>query len=152
MRIRNRAVLARVVAESLSIRESLGKLGLVPAGGNYESFNKAVRLFAIDTSHFTGCGHLRGKTHNYNTRPLRAVLRRGKLENTFRLKRRLIATGLKSHRCEQCRLTKWLGRPIALELHHKDGDRTTNLLSNLELVCPNCHALPDNYRGKNKKV
>ena len=30
--------------------------------------------------------------------------------------------------------------------------RTNNLLGNLKLVCPNCHALTDNYRGKNKKV
>jgi hypothetical protein len=39
-----------------------------------------------------------------------------------------------------------------LELHHKDGDRTNNILSNIELLCPNCHALTDNYRGSKKKV
>ena len=152
MSTRNREVLANAVAGSRSIREALEKLGLAPAGGNYESFNKAVRKFGIATTHFTGQGHLRGHTHNYNTRPLRSVLVRGRLEQTFRLKRRLISAGIKSHRCECCGLTEWLGHPVPLELHHKDGDRTNNTLSNLELVCPNCHALTDNYRGKNKKV
>lgn len=151
MSVQDRAALARAVAGSLSIREALEKLELVAAGGNYESFKKAVLAFGIDTSHFTGRGHLRGKTHAYNTRPLRTVLRRGKLEQTFRLKLRLLSAGLKPHRCERCGLTEWLGRPVPLELHHRDGDRTNNLLSNLELMCPNCHAQTDNYRGKNKK-
>lgn len=37
-----------------------------------------------------------------------------------------------------------------LELHHinKSSD---NRLNNLQLLCPNCHALTDNYRGKAKK-
>ena len=152
MSTRNRELLVRAVTESYSIREVLTRLGLVPAGGNYESVRKAIRVFGIDTSHLKGQGHLRGKTHDYGKRPLDVILRRGKLENTFRLKRRLIAAGLKAHRCEWCGLTAWMGRPVPLELHHRDGDRTNNVLSNLELVCPNCHAQSDNYRGKNKKV
>ena len=41
---------------------------------------------------------------------------------------------------------------IALELHHIDGDTTNNELSNLQYLCPNCHALTKNYRGKNKAL
>ena len=151
MGVRNRAVLARAIARSFSIRGALKVLRLAPAGGNYETIRKAIREFNLDTSHFTGQGHLRGKSHNYNTRPLRSILVRGKLEQTFRLKLRLLAEGYKQHRCECCGITEWLKQPVPLELHHKDGDRT-NLLRNLELLCPNCHALTDNYRGKNKKV
>jgi len=51
-----------------------------------------------------------------------------------------------------CQHTTWLDQPIPLELHHKDGDRTNNTLPNIELLCPNCHALTDNYRGSKKKV
>jgi len=128
------------------------KLGLAPSGGNYETVKKALRVFRIDASHFTGQGHLRGKTHDFNKRPLAEILTFGKLEHTSRLKRRLVSAGLKRHRCERCSLTTWLGQPIPLELHHRDGDRTNNVLSNLELVCPNCHAQTDNYRAKNRKV
>lgn len=152
MSVRNRVRLARAVAESHSIRGALKKLRLAPAGGNYETIKKAIREYGIDTSHFTGQGHLRGKTHNYNTRPFREILVRGRFEQTARLKRRLLAAGYKDHRCASCGLTEWLGQAIPLELHHKDGDRTNNLLRNLELLCPNCHAPTDNYRGKNKKV
>lgn len=31
-----------------------------------------------------------------------------------------------------------------------DGDRFNNELINLQILCPNCHALTDNYSGRNK--
>ena len=34
-----------------------------------------------------------------------------------------------------------------LEVHHKDGDYTNNDEDNLELLCPNCHALTDTYKN-----
>ncbi len=69
--------------------------------------------------------------------------------NTGRLKKKLIEDGIKEHRCENCTLSKWLDNPIPLELHHVDGNRDNNEFNNLELLCPNCHSLTDNYRGKN---
>jgi hypothetical protein len=152
MRTRDRQTLAEAVASSRSIRETLRKLSLAPAGGNYETIKRAIAQFGIDTSHFTGQGHLKGKRHDYSKRPLEVILRRGRLEHTSRLKGRLLSEKRKGHECERCGNEEWLGQPIPLELHHKDGDRTNNCLSNLELVCPNCHALTDNYRGKNRKA
>ena len=67
--------------------------------------------------------------------------------NKVRIK--LLEGGYKEHRCECCGLSAWLDKPIALELHHKDGDRHNNTIENYELLCPNCHAFTDSYRGKN---
>ena len=33
-----------------------------------------------------------------------------------------------------------------------DINNSNNEIGNLQLLCPNCHALTDNYRGKNKMV
>ena len=44
----------------------------------------------------------------------------------------------------------WQNGIIALEIHHEDGDNNNNEINNLCYLCPNCHALTDNYRGKNK--
>ncbi|NOY98461.1 MAG: HNH endonuclease [Chloroflexi bacterium] len=144
--------LINAVQNSQSIRSVLQKIGLTPAGGNYESIKKRIHELGIDTSHFLGQAILKGKTHTYGTRPLEDILVHKKLENTWRLKKRLLVEHIKEHRCEKCRGTEWQGEPIPLELHHKDGDRTNNTLQNIELLCPNCHALTDNYRGGKKKV
>ena len=140
------------VKNSQSIRSVLKKIGLTPAGGNYENVKKYIDELGIDTSYFLGQSILKRKTHSYKMRPLEKVLIHKKLENTWRLKNRLLAEGIKEHCCEQCKRTKWQGDLIPLELHHKDGDRTNNTLENIELLCPNCHSLTDNYRGSKKKV
>lgn len=66
-----------------------------------------------------------------------------------KVRKKLLDEGYKQHQCESCGLTEWLGEPIPLELHHKDGNRFNNTLENFQLLCPNCHARTDSYRGKN---
>lgn len=41
------------------------------------------------------------------------------------------------------------GRPI-LEINHIDGNGTNHSPDNLEVICPNCHALTSSYRARNK--
>ena len=67
--------------------------------------------------------------------------------NKVRLK--LLREGYKKAQCESCGLTTWLGQEIPLEVHHKDGNRHNNVIENFQLLCPNCHALTESYRGKN---
>ena len=70
---------------------------------------------------------------------------------SFKLKGRLIAEGLKEHKCECCGITEWNGKPAPIELDHINGNHHDNRLENLRILCPNCHAQTDTYRGKNKK-
>ena len=70
---------------------------------------------------------------------------------TNKIRKKILEEGIKEHKCECCGLTEWMGKPIPLEIHHKDGDRSHNELSNFELLCPNCHAFTDSYRGKNSR-
>lgn len=51
--------------------------------------------------------------------------------------------------CSNCGLSEWQGRPVPLELHHKNGNSRDNRLENLEYLCLNCHAITSNFRGKN---
>lgn len=71
---------------------------------------------------------------------------------TNKIRTRLLEEGYKEHKCESCGLTTWLGNPIPLEVHHKDGDKHNNVIENFELLCPNCHAFTDSYRGKNIRI
>ena len=66
-----------------------------------------------------------------------------------KVKQKMLEEGIRPHQCERCGRKTWLGQPIPLELHHKDGNKKHNELSNYELLCPNCHAFTDTYRGRN---
>jgi len=52
--------------------------------------------------------------------------------------------------CNNCKNYEWLGAKIPLELEHKDGNHFNNERENLEMLCPNCHALTLTWRGRNK--
>ena len=39
---------------------------------------------------------------------------------------------------------------VLLQIHHIDGDCTNNKENNLQLLCPNCHSLTDNFGSRNK--
>ena len=55
--------------------------------------------------------------------------------------------------CEYCGCDgHWQNGIISLEIDHRDGDNSNNEIENLHYLCPNCHALTNTYRGKNKKV
>ena len=70
---------------------------------------------------------------------------------TSQLNKRLIKEGYKEQKCECCGMTEWLGEPIPLELHHIDGNKQNHQLSNLQMLCPNCHSITDNFKSKNIK-
>lgn len=63
--------------------------------------------------------------------------------------RKRIVLEQRGHKCEDCGLTEWRGQAIPLELHHIDGNSDNNLEKNLRLICPNCHALTETYKGAN---
>jgi len=138
------------VKTSLSIREVLGKLNLKEAGGNYSTTKKYIKELNLDTSHFTGQGWNKGKTIGPK-RPLEDYLSNQFPIGSYKLKHRLLKAGIFEHRCSNCQLTEWLGKPIPLELDHIDGNHENNNLLNVRFLCPNCHTLTPTYRGKKLK-
>lgn len=78
------------------------------------------------------------------------VLGKTKRSNKF-IKMRAINEGLFKEECVGCGITNtYNGRPIVLQLHHKNGDNKDNRPTNIELRCPNCHSQTDNWAGKNR--
>lgn len=140
------------VETSTSIRQVLNKLGLKEAGGNYQVAQIRMKKLGVNLcSGPNGQGWSKGKTLGPK-RPIEYYLTENSHHQSFRLKGRLIAAGLKQHKCECCGITEWMGQPTPIELDHINGIHTDNRLENLRLLCPNCHAQTDTYRGKNKKT
>lgn len=73
------------------------------------------------------------------------------IKSNYKTKKSLIKRGILPNYCNICSINSWLGKPVILELDHIDGNRRNNDLSNLRLLCPNCHSQTTTYCGRNKK-
>ena len=141
----------RAVAENKSIAGVLRQLGLRPVGGNYRTINRIIVDNKIDTSHFTGQGWNVGLAFkpNKGVSDRDLYVRESSYKCSWRLREHYKKTTGVSH-CEKCGLETWQGHQIPLEIHHINGINTDNRLENLQLLCPYCHALTNNYRGRAK--
>jgi hypothetical protein len=82
--------------------------------------------------------------------PLREALVENSTYPRGKLKRRLLASGLKEPRCELCGQDEmWHGKPMSLVLDHINGVSNDHRLTNLRMVCPNCAATLDTHCGRN---
>jgi hypothetical protein len=73
-----------------------------------------------------------------------------RLPNTHQTKLQLIKLELLANKCYECNnVGIWLNQPLSLHLDHIDGNPRNNDISNLRLLCPNCHSQTETYCGKN---
>lgn len=139
-----------IINSSKSKREVIFKLGLKPAGGNYQTLDKFIKTNNVDISHFSG------KSWNKNIKigpkkDLNLYLNNTYAIQSNKLKKRLLSEKIFESVCSSCLGKTWLDNPIPLELDHIDGNNQNNNLDNLRLLCPNCHSLTPTYRGRNIK-
>lgn len=128
------------VKNSYSIAQTLRTLNMNSQGGSYVPIKKEIQRLNLDISHFTGQGHNAGKTIGPK-RPIKDYFSNKFPIKSNELKLRILREGIKPFKCECCSLAEWNGEKIPLELHHKDENHYNNNLENLEILCPNCHAL-----------
>lgn len=116
-------------------------LALGYSENSIDSIKKIIREYNLDTNHFKGQGW------NKNNVDM-SIFQYNKSSKSDTLIRAL--TILRGWRCEKCGRTEWEGQKIPLCVHHIDGNHINNVIDNLQILCPNCHAQTDNYCGKNK--
>ena len=138
----------QICNESESVREVVQKWGYAPNGGGTAArIKRDIENNNIDISHFTGQAHTKN-IGKYKT-PIEDYLTNKVKITSHKLRLRLLKEGIFEYKCACCGNSEWLGQPIPLELHHKDGNKDNNNLDNLELRCPNCHYFTETYKTKN---
>ena len=133
-----------------NINQILRILGKKGTNEYYKQVRKILIDNNIDTSHFIE-NEKYIPAQFFDKKPLEEYLVSGSTMSSTKVRNRLLKEKIKEHRCERCKNTKWEGQAIPLQLHHINGNRNDNRLENLQLLCPNCHTLTDNYCGKNIK-
>jgi 5-methylcytosine-specific restriction endonuclease McrA len=92
------------------------------------------------------CSTKCGTDHQWKKK--KAEIERGEVSKRTTLKKYLIERD--GHRCSDCGATEWKNEPVPVELHHIDGNASNNTVSNMCIICPNCHAMTPNAKGRNK--
>lgn len=95
------------------------------------------------------------KEYRKSTIPIEDIIYNGLYPkyNTNHLKHRLFNLNIKSNICEICgNVGEWNGKSLTLQLDHIDGNSCNHLLSNLRILCPNCHCQTETYGSKNKNT
>lgn len=118
-------------------------------GVKYETLVNYFKKYGIV---YDGNQNRRGMPHNESRKSLDDILNNKIIYKTSDLKKRLIEEGLKENKCEKCGINEWNGEELCLELHHIDGNHYNNNLSNLQILCPNCHSQTKSFRGRKKIV
>ncbi|MGW8557226.1 HNH endonuclease [Streptomyces tubercidicus] len=140
------ARLRELAASSHSIAEVVRRLGISPVGGNHAHIGRRIAELGIDTAHFAAPP----RTHTKSTKRDRLVLGSPADGRTpgERLQKDLLRRGV-PERCAMCGMrAEWNGKPLRLEVDHLNGEWWDNRPANLRLLCPNCHAVTDTYRGR----
>ncbi|MGW1174257.1 HNH endonuclease signature motif containing protein [Kitasatospora sp. NPDC002543] len=146
-------LLQEAVAASDSVAGVIRYLNRRQAGGTQAHVGRRIKQFGIDTSHFTGAAHNRGKPSPRRLAPAEVLVLGAaddKRRPGFRIRRALTAIG-RPEVCEGCGTgPEWRGSPMTLEVDHVNGDWSDNRPENLRLLCPNCHSVTPTYCRRKK--
>lgn len=157
MRTYSKEWLEELCKDSYSYAEVLRKAGRQQGGGAQATLKKKIKEWGIDISHFTG-----QRWQESPHQEKQEIKEKYSLDEIFiknsPVTQKVLRGYVKRHnvieyKCQTCGGDgNWQNGFISLELDHINGDNTDNRIENLRYLCPNCHALTETYRGRNKAL
>ena len=158
MRQYDKEWLTELCKDSYSYAEVLRKAGRKQGGGTQATLRKKIEEFGIDISHFTG-QRWQDSPNQQDNKISREIYELNEvfIENspvTQKVLRGYVERhNIIEYKCQTCGCDgNWQNGIISLELDHINGNNTDNRIENLRYLCPNCHALTETYRGRNKSL
>jgi 5-methylcytosine-specific restriction endonuclease McrA len=145
----SRNELQLMLNQSSSMVDVLKKLGFDGYNGNHRTLNKRIIEENLDTrvlvKNRQDFQKKHGKFFDKNTN---ASIK----DRSYSFIKKKIKQGeIFPYKCKTCGISEWRYEKLSLQIDHIDGNSTNNELSNLRLLCPNCHSQTDTFGGKRTK-
>lgn len=136
--------------QAISKTDMLRILGITYNSGNFQTLKAALYKHGIkEPANSRNSNTLNASVFN---RIPDAIMfsDRGVKAGSAGLIKRMVEDHNIPYECVHCKNDgNWNGKKITLELDHIDGNCFNNILTNLRILCPNCHSQTDNFRGRN---
>lgn len=142
--------LQKLINDNTSINAILKQLNVNSNGsGAYKTFKNHCRRLEVEVPFYKNNGNLViGPKISLDD----ILVENSTYQNGTRLKKRLVSEGVLEYKCsgENCKVGKeWNGKPLTLQLDHKNGIHNDNRRENIRFLCPNCHSQTGTFSGKN---
>lgn len=145
----SREKLIEAVQGSVTYSDILGKLGLSIYGRNTDTLKQYLQQYEIV---FVSAPHKKRDYRNQSLSNDQVFVENSSTRRSV-VRDKILKQGLIEYKCSECGLDPvWNGKPITLQLEHKNGIPNDHRLENLTFLCPNCHSQTDTWAGKGSKV
>ena len=149
-----RELLESAAKDSISIAEMMRKMGIKNWSGGLQNWIvNRIKFFNIDTRHFLGQAHGRGKV-NARKKHWSEVLitkpQNSPKTEAAKLRRAMLEAGFK-YECACGLRDKWYGAKLVLQVDHINGNNSDHRKENLRFLCPNCHSQTSTFGVRNRK-